>query len=550
MRKKKKTLYERLTRPVLILWIMAVLIILTVLKLFENLSFMPALQKLSTDMLDSKSASISWFLNSQANQLYQLGDMLDIKDGKESCLEELRIASQVKNNYESIGLVGRNGMNYLTDGSSFSISSGSAYREILRSGKETIFSAPIVPDNDGERIIIILAKLRRGNEEMEYISASVTLASLKMVLEQSNTFDFCTRIVNDEDNSVLLSVGQKSVQDGEHGEEKARIYNSSIRGWEGMSVELEIPNTFLYSQITALTRGVTVVAIVILLIISALMRRIVTKTTKPVRKLSEAMSGSNLRELPMTPKDTDIQEIAQLTDSYNSMIQNTEKLIHELEQEEMRKKDAEYEALIQQVKPHFLYNTLEMIQSMCLDYEDDRVENAIGLLADFFRSSLSHGRMMIPLKEELHQVESYLKLQQLRFEDKFSYEILDETDGSNLFMRFTLQPIVENAIYHGAKPSSRKENIRIRCVKEEEYLRITVENTCELYDALKIEQLNRLFSENADSNQYPGYGLYNVNCRLKLNYGEKSRLKIEGTEEGVCVTVLHPLISLDAERGE
>jgi len=205
-------------------------------------------------------------------------------------------------------------------------------------------------------------------------------------------------------------------------------------------------------------------------------------------------------------------------------------------------KNAEIAALEAQINPHFLYNTLETIQSMCLDYEDDRVENAIGLVADFFRSSLNHGRFWVPLQAALHQVEDYLKIQMLRYEEQFDYEIVNMAGDTIPFMRFTLQPIVENAIYHGVKRSSRKERIRIFCTTEGAYLKIKVENTCETYDRKKIEWLNDLFSTDVDASKYPGYGLYNVNCRLKLHFGKTGCLRICGTEKGVCVTVRHPIL--------
>lgn len=548
MKKRERTLYERLTRPMILLWSGAVLMILLVLGLFKNFTLIPALENLSIDILQTEASSISWFLNMQTSQLYQLGDMLDVKDGKENCLKELGIANQVKNSYETIGIVGRNGMNYLTTGESFSISGEDYYKEIIRSEKDTIFSKPVDLKGDGKKMIMILAKLRKNDEMMEYISASVPLSSLRSVLERSNSFDFCMKIVKDEGNTVLLQVGQKSIEGQLQDASKARIYRRAIKGWDGISVEMEVPNSFLYAQLNNLMKGVTIVAILLLIITSVLTKKITTKTIKPIRYLSQAMSDNHLSELSVSQSDTNIKEIAQLTESYNSMLQNTKQLIRVLEEEEMRKKDAEYEALIQQIKPHFLYNTLEMIQSMCIGYEDDRVENAIGLLADFFRSSLNGGKMLIPLKKELHQVESYLKLQQLRYEDQFTYEIQDDTDGNDLFMRFTLQPIVENAIYHGVKTSSRKEKIRIHCVKEEKNLKIMVENTCERCDVAKIREINRLFEENADAERYPGYGLYNVNCRLKLHYGRGSALKMDRTEDGVCVTILHPLISAQEEE--
>lgn len=356
MKKRERTLYERLTKPMILLWSGAVVIILLVLALFENFTLMPALEKLSIDILQTEVSSISWFLNMQTSQLYQLGDMLDVKDGKENCLKELGIANQVKNNYETIGIVGRNGMNYLTTGEWFSISGEDYYWEMVRSEKDTIFSKPVDLKGDGKKMIMILGRLRKNDEMMEYISASIPLSALRSVLERSNSFDFCVKIVEDEENTVLLQVGQKSIEEQLQDTSKVRIYRQAIKGWDGISVEMEVPNSFLYAQLNNLMKGVTIVAILLLIITSVLTKKITTKTIKPIRYLSQAMSDNHLSELSVSESDTNIKEIAKLTESYNSMVQNTKQLIRVLEEEEMRKKDAEYEALIQQIKPHFLYN--------------------------------------------------------------------------------------------------------------------------------------------------------------------------------------------------
>ena len=140
-------------------------------------------------------------------------------------------------------------------------------------------------------------------------------------------------------------------------------------------------------------------------------------------------------------------------------------------------------------------------------------------------------------------VNDYLEVQKIRFEPIFRVEqYMDETLLDFKVPKLLLQPFVENAIYHGVKRSSRKERIRIFCTTEGAYLKIKVENTCETYDRKKIEWLNDLFSTDVDASKYPGYGLYNVNCRLKLHFGKTGCLRICGTENGVCVTVRHPIL--------
>lgn len=538
MRKQKeKTLYARITKPVQMLWVGAIVLMMILMEVFIHGAFQPTIQELSLDMLESKANSISVFLDAQMSQLIKFGEMLDTWDGREACIRELRTANQVKEEFGIIGLVARNGTCFSTGGDSFSIAGESYYQQAVRKGLTRVLSAPMQMKNTDGTYIVMLAALRNDTEDMEYILGAVSVTAVRQMMEQSNTFDFCTKIVRDEDGYAAVQVG-KSVKD----EEKVQEYSKPVKKWPGWSLVLEIPSSFFFREMNILTGAVVCVAVCILVVVIFLLKRITNRAVVPLKRLTEAMEDRNLRQLEQYKGSANTLEIKQLAESFNRMVANTENLMQKLEQEELKKKDAEYEALIQQIKPHFLYNTLETIQSMCLDYEDDRVENAIGLVADFFRSSLNHGRFWVPLQAELHQVEDYLKIQMLRYEEQFDYEIVNMAGDTIPFMRFTLQPIVENAIYHVVKRSSRKERIRIFCTTEGAYLKIKVENTCEAYDRKKIEWLNDLFSTDVDASKYPGYGLYNVNCRLKLHFGKTGCLRICGTENGVCVTVRHPIL--------
>lgn len=533
----QKTLYDKVTRPIRLIWIAGILILLAALEIFISVIVLPAIHELNIDMLNAKSESISYFLDSQAEQLAQIGEMLNPGESLERSLERLKFLDQVEHSYESMGIVDTEGVVHVTSDIQFSITQREYYKKIQENGTDTVFSEPVISLENGKMIVLILCRMGIGNYKngKEYMSGAISTDYIQQVLERANTFGFCTQVIRDKDGEALMRTGREREKD-------AHVYTSPISAWPGWSLRLEIPEDFLYRQLWILTGIFALMSVLVLLVINRLMRRITAKTTEPVRRLSEAMEGNHLRCLEMVEGDADTVEVARLTDSYNRMVQNTERLSRELEQNELEKKDAEYRALIQQIKPHFLYNTLEMIQSMCLDYEDDRVENAIGLLADFFRSSLNGDRILIPLKEELYQVENYMKLQLLRYAGQFDYEILDETGEEVWFLRFTLQPIVENAIYHGVKHSGRKERILIRSRKESGQIRITVENTCEQCDSHKIRELNELFASKADGNQYPGYGLYNVNCRLRLHFGETCHLDIEEVENGVRVTVSHPIV--------
>lgn len=226
------------------------------------------------------------------------------------------------------------------------------------------------------------------------------------------------------------------------------------------------------------------------------------------------------------------------------MIHNIETLINKLEYEERLKKEAEYKALYSQIKPHFLYNTLETIQAMAIEKDDEDVETAIGDLATLFRIGLSSDKTFINIEDELKHLESYVNIQLLRYKSKFIYTI-DEGDikrGSK-FMKFTLQPLVENAIYHGIKLMEKPGFISVKIdISEDRYV-IRVINSCENVDTEKINQVNYLLeSRFEEENGGDGYGLYNVNQRLKLNFGKEYGVKLVTGENQVTAIVTHPIL--------
>ena len=184
-----------------------------------------------------------------------------------------------------------------------------------------------------------------------------------------------------------------------------------------------------------------------------------------------------------------------------------------------------------------------MILSFTLDFDDDRAEVAIGLLAKFFRISLSNDALFMPLSKELSQIESYAKIQQLRCHDKFSLTITNHVKDDPLFLHFTLQPIIENAIYHGIKKQVGKGWIEVACERSGDNLVVTIKNSVDSVDSEKIKHLNHLFATSDNAQDYPGYGLFNVRQRLRINIATNASIAIANDATSVWITIVHPIIT-------
>lgn len=240
----------------------------------------------------------------------------------------------------------------------------------------------------------------------------------------------------------------------------------------------------------------------------------------------------------------ELDEIGQLGHSFNKMVQEIERLIHMVYTEQKEKREAELKILQAQIKPHFLYNTLDTIQWMAQDRKAEDIVEIIGALTNLFRIGLSKGNEIIRLSEEIKHVESYLIIQMARYEGKLNYEIrvAEELEGCSV-LKLILQPLVENAIYHGIKTKRGSGRIRIEAVKEHHKIRLRVED-----DGLgmKPEQIEyvRMGLQGSENPEFKsGYGLFNVHERIRLTYGATYGVQVDSEYgKGTRIDVYLPFV--------
>ena len=202
----------------------------------------------------------------------------------------------------------------------------------------------------------------------------------------------------------------------------------------------------------------------------------------------------------------------------------------------------ELQLLQEQINPHFLYNTLDTIMWLAIDHQDDKVVEMVAALSGFFRTSLSHGEDKITIREELEHVENYLKIQQLRYGDimEYSIDVPDEIKKNDI-VKITLQPLVENALYHGLKKQREKGMIKISSVDDENNIFLIVEDNGVGMQPEQVVQINKEMYEDIWVNRTTGFGIANVNRRIKLYYGEEYGLILESEPDiGTKVIVVVP----------
>jgi len=357
-------------------------------------------------------------------------------------------------------------------------------------------------DGDGVFVVpnqSILSMMRVYNDtvtqrKIGYLSANFYVSELSEALVEE---DFSKREYEffDFHGEVIHATGNLSTARFEKYREEARRRGVSTFVTDGLFrrdiySEYEVEDTditiacidhyLLWENISYTVIMIPLAAValmlMILLLLDALIRRYVTR---PIRQLSDSMQSVKSGWLSRASIDTYDDEIGLLKDSYNDMIVEMNRLIRELLEKEETVHKTEINVLQQQIKPHFLYNTIEMIASLAVDEETDReqIYDALETLGSFYRQFLSNGSNEVPLSTEIEIAKKYLKLQKLRYGEIFEdvYEIDPECLSYHL-PKLTIQPIIENSLYHGIRPKGEFGTIRIRVFRDED--RVCVE----LYD--------------------------------------------------------------------
>lgn len=252
----------------------------------------------------------------------------------------------------------------------------------------------------------------------------------------------------------------------------------------------------------------------------------------PIQRLVDSMAEVQNGWLHRVSMNVNDDEIGLLKNSYNAMLIEINQLIEELLQKEKTLRMAELDALQEQMKPHFLYNTLDMIRYMALENRTDEVYNMLETLGNFYRRFLSKGSTDLSLGEEIEIVKSYLTLQRTRFEDIFTdeYEI-EEGLSSIRVPRLILQPLVENSIYHGIRPKGEHGVIRVTVKRQEDFLFLSI------YDngiGMSAHQRELLFS-GKDSRSF---GFQGIIERIRYYYKTEDVFEIHSTEGEYCEIIL------------
>ncbi|QQO09412.1 histidine kinase [Breznakiella homolactica] len=541
-----KSLYARLTYPVIILLGVAVLSVIAVSVINIRWFIAPDIRRITTDLMDSKSNEINYWLDSRITEITRLAGEIPLETGGPeevaAAVAQLELFRERNSEvYESMGIVSLDAFSHVTTGDIFDVRNRDYYIALQREETDLVISDIIVSRANGASVLLILKKIYNSRGAITgYLSSAVESGYLREIVSRANIRDFPVRLVNRETRRTLIA----SDLTGSPGEERGHtLFSAPIRSYPLWIVEMLVPDSFLDRRINTTILLIVLLGAAVLGMAITLNRRSTAKLVAPIASLEDHMQ--RLAQgifIPIQP-DTSCAEIHSLGHSYNSMLDNMQTLIRQVRDEQQQKRRAEYRALCAQIKPHFLYNILETIQSMAIEGDYGKVESAIGGLARFFRTGLATLESFIPLADELSHLESYLEIQQLRYEGRFSFTLDAEGVPMNQrIMKFSLQPLVENAINHGIRSMERGGTIRAVIRNAGGVCEIRIENNYLELDAAKIEEVNRRLGAGETGGPH-GHGIFNLNERLRLEFGSDSGVALFAGDGIVIARVRFPVIS-------
>ena len=271
-------------------------------------------------------------------------------------------------------------------------------------------------------------------------------------------------------------------------------------------------------------------------------KKLADSITEPVTKLCDMTTKFAGGDFSVSYDPGTEDELKTLADSFNSMVGEIGTLVEDINREQKNARDMELRLMQEQVNPHFLYNTLDAITWLTESGENKQAVQMIQELSSFFRTTLSKGRDLITVREEQEHIRSYLEIQHFRYRDIMEYEItVDEEIAGCTIQKLTLQPIVENALYHGIKNKRGLGRITVNGLGDGGDMVFTVQDNGIGMTEEELRDLRLRIEGKMEPEKKNGFGMAVVQARIRMQYGEGYGLSVDSKYmEGTTVTVRLP----------
>jgi two-component system, sensor histidine kinase YesM len=326
------------------------------------------------------------------------------------------------------------------------------------------------------------------------------------LITTKHKLDHSKKIITSQNTKVVYTASRILIEE-----------TSTVTGWKIIGT---IPISELTKDSTVIRNIIILILVLVCSIALFFAWQFSRLTVKPLKDMTHSMKIVEEGNFNVKLQSIGNDEIGQLNTGFNVMIQRIQELMDRVLTEQESLRQAELKSLQYQINPHFLYNTLDSIVWLTRAKKNEEAIKMVMAITKLFRIGISRGKDIITLEEEIEHVESYLTIQHMRYSKKFDYTIeMSKSLHSYKTFKVILQPIVENAIYHGIKLKKEKGHIWVRVEEREDHLMLIVKDTGKGMDEEKVTRLNNTLKDR------PGeklniYGLKNVEERIKLFFGE------------------------------
>ena len=406
-----------------------------------------------------------------------------------------------------------------------------------------------------------IASKKEKEEELGICSISVSAKYFQDIMKNANItseglvflMSENGRMITSSNSSILQKMQKKGIllnygaelfmEKRKEGQKEYYITRLNVDGasWQMILIipENEYEDQYRFLWLSAALMLGSMIAVIVLM--SYLLSGYYVGRLKKLNVEMTGLESGNLNaNLPITTEEDEIEEIYH---NFNGMVQEVQRLMQEHYQLGKEVKMAEVRALQAQINPHFLYNTLDLINWISMDYGAEEIGTLTWNLARFYRLSLNHGKSLISIGEEVEHVEVYVNIENYHFDNAISLEVdVPEELKSYACLNIILQPFVENAIVHGIaeKPDIESCEIRICARREEQDIVFSVQDDGPGVD---VKEMQKETQQDIRTAQH-GYGVRNINFRLKLCFGEKYGVTYLESDKGTHVEIKIPVMTM------
>ena len=428
------------------------------------------------------------------------------------------------------------------------------YHSIIRQVERVASHKPIVASEIPDEVWSVVAGRKTFSQGQQYLLVNEVNRELDQLMASAQQINLKELIVARRTMDTLVdkidTIGRQ-IEDGEPVRENeealeevrsvAALVGEMLETYVDAEIAVAAQSSDQLHRLVMLLLWALCLLLAVTLVFSALARRslgqAIHQPIEELEKFAAALAGGDLQA---RAPDSPVDELKELTSSLNSMASRLQNLIDANNREQENLKKAELRTLQAQIAPHFLYNTLDAIVWLAESHRTDEVIHITRALSDFFRISLSQGKDWIPLSEEIKHLTGYLTIQKIRYRDILDYEIdIPESLYDRQILKLLLQPLVENAIYHGIKHRRGRGLVTVIGREADGQLWLSVRDDGAGMTPQRIREVRQGLQGAGEG--AAGYGLYNVNQRIKLYYNQAQGIEIQSDESGTTISLRVPV---------